>query len=241
MDQVDTEQFFRRTGIQPRDFGVIKRLALFSGVPETLVREMLMPAMVREFPANTMMFLHGDPADSFFVVFDGWVKLFRETEDGHESVIHVIAPGESFAEAAIFDKSTFPVSAVTVGPTRLLLVPAGPFVKSIQEDPDLSLNMLASMARRNRQLVQKLEHLTVKSSAERVALFLVELCQAPDGTCRVNLPHDKSLVAARLGMQPETLSRSLAKLRAIGVSTNSETVNIGDIGALRRYAAGDGG
>lgn len=241
MSTADAEEFFRRTGIQEGDFAVLKRLALFAGVLEEQVRDLLLPSMVREFPSGTMLFLHGDPAESFYVIFDGWVKLFRETEDGHESVIHVIAPGESFAEAAIFDKSTFPVSGVTVGPSRLLVVPAGPFIRSIHDDPDLALNLLASMARFNRKLVRQLEQLTVKSSAERVALFLTELCQARDGQCAVDLPHDKSLVAARLGMQPETLSRSLAKLRSIGVSSSSEKVEIANVGALRDFAAGNGG
>jgi CRP-like cAMP-binding protein len=236
----DADEFFRRTGLHERDFSTLKRLALFSGISQAQVHELLLPSLIREFPSGTMLFLHGDPADHFYVVFDGWVKLFRETEDGHESVIHVIAPGESFAEAAIFDKSTFPVSAVTVGATRLLIVPAGPFIKRIHDDPDLALNILAAMARRNRQLVHKLEQLTVKSSAERVALFLTELCREGMDGCAIQLPHDKSLIAARLGMQPETLSRSLAKLRAIGVATRSDTVTVDDVVALRRFAAGNG-
>ena len=197
MNAPNADEFFRRTGIQEHEFPVLRHLALFMGVAVDKVQTLLMPSMVRGYPAGAMLFLHGDEADHFYVVFDGWVKLFRESEDGHESVIHVIAPGESFAEAAIFDKSTFPVSAVTVGPCRILKVPAAPFLTSIHEDPDLAFNLLAAMARRNRQLVHKLEQLTVKSSAERVALFLTDLCKGTGGVCEVLLPHDKSLVAAR--------------------------------------------
>lgn len=235
----ENEAFFRRTGIQRQDFRTLKNLALFSGISESQVRDLLMPATVRIFSHNTMLFLHGDDAAQFYVIFDGWVKLFRETEDGHESVIHVIAPGESFAEAAIFDGSNFPVSAVTVGPARLLIVPAASFIRRIHDDADLAMNILASMARWNRRLVNKLEQLTVKSSAERVATFLLERCQAQDGECEIALPHDKSLIAARLGMQPETLSRSLAKLRGIGVTSKSGVIAIPDVAKLRQFAKGD--
>lgn len=235
---MDAELFSRRTGIRGDDFYALKRLSVFSGIPEPKLLNLLAPSVVRQFSAGTVLFLQGDPADNFYVLFDGWIKLFRETEDGHESVIHVIAAGESFAEAAIFDKSTFPVSAGAVTDIRILNVPAPPFLRQIQEDGDLALNIMAAMARKNRQLVNKLEQLTVRSSTERVALFLSELCKGKFDACDILLPHDKSLVAARLGMQPETLSRSLAKLRSIGVTTKSERVQIADVSALRRYAMG---
>ena len=46
---------------------------------------------------------------------------------------------------------------------------------------------------------------------------------------------DKSLIAGRLGMKPETLSRSLAKLRAFGVETTGRELMIRDVGALRAH------
>ena len=239
METVDAEMFARRTGIQESDFGVLKKLALFSELPDNDVRSLLQHSVVRSYPGNTVFFLQGDPGEQFYILFDGWVKLFRETEGGHESVIQVIAKGESFAEAAIFDRSTFPVSASAVGDVRMMVVPAGPFLSRLKENGDLALNILGAMARRNRQLVHKLEQLTVKSSAERVAMFLMDLCKAKEGACEIRLPHDKSLVAARLGMQPETLSRSLAKLRNIGVETKAEKVLIGDVLTLKQFSKGE--
>lgn len=238
----DVDKFSRRTGIQEEDFLMLRRLPVFSSVPVEKLYQLLSSSVVRRYTPGTILFLRGDLADHFYVLFDGWVKLFRETEDGHESVIHVIAAGESFAEAAIFDQSTFPVSGAAVSDVRLLSVPGGPFLKQIQEDGEIALNIMSAMARKNRQLVNKLEQLTVKSSTERVAMFLADMCHATDGGCEILLPHDKSLIAARLGMQPETLSRSLAKLRKIGVATKSEQVTVEDVNVLRDFAmGGDGG
>ena len=54
----------------------------------------------------------------------------------------------------------------------------------------------------------------------------------------MNLPYDKTLIAGRLGLQPESLSRAFAKLKQIGVSIEQNIAIIDDIGKLRRYFEG---
>jgi CRP-like cAMP-binding protein len=95
--------------------------------------------------------------------------------------------------------------------------------------------MMASMAVHMRRLVGQVEQLTVRSSSERVAEFLLKLAGEGAESAIVHLPYDKGLVAARLGMQPETLSRALAKLRRLGVESKGRRVAIQDFEALRRH------
>jgi CRP-like cAMP-binding protein len=91
-----------------------------------------------------------------------------------------------------------------------------------------------------RRLVQQIEHLTVRSSTERLADFLVKLADNRNERAILRLPYDKGLIAARLGMQPETLSRALAKLRPLGVETKGSRVTIRDVDALRRHCVRTG-
>jgi CRP-like cAMP-binding protein len=58
-----------------------------------------------------MLFVEGEPPSQFHVVLDGWIRPFRQTGDGRESVIALFARGESFAEAVMFLGGKFPVSA----------------------------------------------------------------------------------------------------------------------------------
>ena len=233
------ERFARRTGISEADFEVLSRLPLFSGMPCAALKHMLADAWVHNFERGNVLFLQDEPAERFFVIFDGWVKLFRETVAGDESVIAVFTAGESFAEAAIFDKAVYPVSAMTVDDSRLLVVPAGSFVTKLREDSDYALNMMASMSRHLRGLVRQIEQLAAKSSTERLAGFLLRLCPADTESAVVSLPLEKSLIAGRLGMQPETFSRSLKKLRHLGVSNTRNEVSIRDVAALRDFSEGN--
>ncbi|RMD64613.1 MAG: Crp/Fnr family transcriptional regulator [Alphaproteobacteria bacterium] len=237
MAEQDAERFRRRTGLNEEDYRMLARLPLFAGFSRSDIRSLLADAWVQRFPRNAVLFLEQEPATRFFVVFEGWVKLFRETEAGQESVIGVFAPGESFAEAAVFDSGDYPVSAMTVEDSRLLVIPADSFIRKLRENADYALNVMASVSRHMRRLVQQVERLSVKSSTERVAEFLLRLAATEDGPVEIRLPLDKSLIARRLGMQPETFSRSLARLRALGVATSGARVTIADIGALKRLGA----
>ncbi len=96
----------------------------------------------------------------------------------------------------------------------------------------VALIMLASMSRRLRGFVQQVEQLTVKSATQRLASFLEKLVGVDEGSDEFELPLDKMLIAGRLGMQPETLSRALLKLRSIGVATEGHKVSIKDVAAL---------
>ena len=83
--------------------------------------------------------------------------------------------------------------------------------------------------------MQEVEQLTAHTTSERLADFLLKLCpRQQTGPTTIHLPTDKSLIAGRLGMQPETFSRSLAKLRPLGVETHGQNIVVQDVGALQQ-------
>jgi CRP-like cAMP-binding protein len=228
----------RQSSLSDNDIAVLSRVPLFQGMKPDTILGLLEHAYTMQANRNTILFLQDDDADKFFVLLEGWVKLFRETDDGNESVIGVFAHGESFAEAAIFDEGVFPVCAMAVENSRIVVIPAATFKRKIADNPEYALNMMAAMSRHQRGLVQQIEQLAVKSTTERVALFLSRLCPNNAKQATIHLPLDKGLIARRLGMQPETFSRALAKLRDVGVQTNGQEVEIPDTGALRQLREG---
>ena len=230
----------QKTRLTPEEEQLLARLPLFHGMGPEAIATLLSGARIKFVPRSTVLFLQGEKAENFFVVFDGWVKLSRVTEDGDESVIGVFARGESFAEAAIFDKLDYPVNAVAAVDSRLLVIPAESFLGQLRHNPSYALNIMASMSRHLRQLVQQIEQLSVRSAAERLAGFLARLAPQEQGAAVVILPLEKSLIAGRLGMQPETFSRALAKLGKRGVRCRGNMVEIDDLKALRRYSVGAG-
>lgn len=87
-------------------------------------------------------------------------------------------------------------------------------------------------------MVGQIEQLQVRSGTQRVADFLLKLCSIGDGPAPISLPYDKSLIASRPGMKPESFSRALARLRDLGVCRDRSHVSIADAAALAEYCAG---
>ena len=229
------DAFTLRTGITPSDLNILSRVPMFAGLVPDDMRKLLASSSIRRYPDLTTLFLEGESADRFFVVMDGWAKLYRLCEDGHEVVISVVSPGESFAEAAIFDNKIYPVSAAAITDARLLVVGAEALLRELRDNMDFTFNMLGAMSRHLRCSITMLHQLSAMSSTERLAEFLLGLCRVREGEAKITLPLDKSLIAARLGMQPETFSRALAKLKKEGVSNSGHDVIIDNVATLRQF------
>jgi CRP-like cAMP-binding protein len=191
--------------------------------------------MPRHYEKGTTLFLQGEPATAFFIVLDGWVKIYRTTPDGLEVVLHVFKRGETFAEAAIFLGGRYPASGETAAPSRLLTVDGAAFRSRIEERPALAMSMLASASYQLKFLVEQIEQIKVRSAPQRIADFIVRMTQVRKGAAIIELPFEKNLLANRLGMKPESFSRALAQLRVHGVTVERGTVSIADVGRLLSF------
>lgn len=214
------------------DWEIIKSTPLFGAMASQTAEQLVGSSLPRLYDKGVTLFHQGAPATAFFIVLDGWVKIYRTTPDGLEVVLHVFRQGETFAEAAIFLGGRYPASAETVTPTRLLKVDGATFRSRIEERPALAMSMLASASYQLKFLVEQIEQIKVRSAPQRIADFIVRMTRVRQGSAMIELPFEKGLLANRLGMKPESLSRALQQLRARGVTVERGTVKIADVRQL---------
>jgi CRP-like cAMP-binding protein len=218
---------------------IAKQSILFSNLTEDLAETLLNSAVARNFDRGTMIFLQGEPAESVHIVLDGWVKLFRISPNGAEAVVGVFTKGRSFAEAAAFRGDVYPVAAEAVTDCSVMQIRASLIMETMKSRPELCTAILASTFQHLHSLIGQVERLKAHTGAQRVAEFLLELCPINEGACAVKLPYDKILIAGRLGMKPESLSRAFARLRSSGVMVKQNHAAIADVAKLRNYAEED--
>lgn len=221
------------------DLQVINRVAVFRGLRPETVQHVIAPATATMLRPHELIMRQEEPATAFFIVIDGWLKISRNTQSGGETVIDMMKKGDSFAEAAAFSGGRYIATAEAVNIARVARIPADHLIRCIRESPDIALAMIASTSQRMHYLVQQVEQLKAQSGVQRVAEFLASLSAAEQGRCALALPYDKILIAGRLGLTPESLSRAFAKLRGVGVTINASKVDVDDIVELRRIAADD--
>ena len=223
----------------PDDLRAASQIAVFSGLNPREVQRLLAPATVIDLEPGQSLFRQGDAAAAFFIVITGWVKLYRITPAGDEAVLHVLTKGESFAEAVAFVGGRYPATASAATDARVVVIPAHHVINCVREMPDIALAMIASTSQHLHRLVQRVEQLSAQSGLQRVAEFLAGLCPNVDGSCTISLPYDKTLIAGRLGLKPELLSRVFAKLRSVGVDVRASDVVVSEVAQLRSLVASD--
>ena len=204
---------------------------LLARLDEGLRRRLLDGAVHRTLDRGQFLFHEGDPAEGLFLLGDGCLKLVRFTPQGREMLVHLVRPGQTFAEAALFGPGTYPASAVAVDPCQVWLWPRSRLLDLLRESPELGLGLVVSLSVWTRRLVGQLELLTQRRVEERLAIYLLgrarrDRLQTGD---TVELGEAKQLVAAQLGTAPEVLSRTFRQLEEDGILTvHGGTVSILD-------------
>lgn len=181
------------------------------------------------------LFERGEDVEAFYYLIEGRLKIFAMSKDGSEKVIHIIQPGESFAEAAMFLGATAPVNTQALQKSAILLVPKSTILKLIENTPSVALQMLGGMSMRMHRLIHEIKSLALQSATERVVGYLLQLSGDHPEAKNITLPATKQTIASLLNLTPETLSRTLAKLEQNGlISLQPNNIQIPDCSLLRR-------
>ncbi len=226
--------------LSPSDLENCAQAALFATLGSADLAALLSQAQSVFYGETGLLFSHGDPADRFFIVLEGRVNLFALTEIGDQSIIEVFVPIESFAEAAMFSSAKFPLNAEVIAGSRLIHVPAAPFMRRLAERRALAFHLLAGLSRKQAALIHEITELKSKSPGQRLASFLLALARDAQGEVQVRLPITKATLASRIGIAPESLSRALSRLKAVGVESHGREVVLTDLEGLRRLVRDTG-
>lgn len=216
----------------------LKNAPFFKSFPNDAIETISAQSHIINADKGKVLFVNEDPADRFYFIISGWIKLYRETIDGAQSIVDILTINQVFGETAIFQNDIYPFSAEAVEDSQIISLPMAILKSEIENTPKLAMDMMSSMARYRKQQDQEIENRTLKNAPQRIGCFLLRLIdQNKKGRVIITLPYDKTLVASRLGMQPETFSRALNKLKDyIDMDVKGSEIHIRNIDDLVNYA-----
>lgn len=221
--------------MREEDWLVVRATEPFSVFPESIVRSLIAGQTPRVFEKGSTVFKQGEAATSIFIVLKGLIKITRVTAKGTEVVVGIVHSCEIIGESAIFLDRQYPVGAEVIRTSRLLPIEGAAVVAQLKKKPILALQMLALASSRFGALVEQIERIKGLDGQQRVADFFLQLCPCRTGSCSVELPFEKCLIAYFLGITPQTFSRILTHLRAVGVKVEREKVTIEDVQRLSDF------
>lgn len=188
---------------------------LFAGLRAVDLENVVRIAWLKTVGPGERLFYEGDVNHGLYVVQSGVVRLFRVNASGHEQVVHIARPGESFGEESLFAQSGHALNAAAVQSSRLVILPRNEFVTYLRTNPELLLRVVKALSGHVREMIGLLDDLRLKSAKARLANWLLERCpnRNSDEPQSISLSIPKRVVASELGMASETFSRTLAELQ----------------------------
>ncbi len=215
----------------------LRQAYLFADMSEPHLQKLIQGMQDVHLKTGGGLFRQGQPAERFFFLREGLIKLFRLSPEGDEKIIEIMRPGETFAEAVMFmgAHGRYPVNAEAVNESRLYAFDQKTFLNLLHESNDATFGLLGAMSRRLHMLVNQIESLTLQNATYRLVAYLLEEIPRDVKTSpEVQLTTPKGVIASRLAIQPETLSRILAKLRQGGlIEVQGNHITVRDVQALR--------
>jgi CRP/FNR family transcriptional regulator, transcriptional activator FtrB len=217
------------------DFEDTRALPVFHGVEPATVDALLQASFVQHFPAHMDILLEGETPEFMHVLMEGRVGLVA-THGTRETILDVLAPGKAFIVSAVMLDRPYLVTARALSPSRLLLMPAELVRRAFLNDASFARRIAMELAVVSRGLIKEIKNQKLRTGLERLSNWLLVQDRAAGGRGTFELPIDKRVLAARLGMAPEVLSRLLANLAQSGVTVVGPQITIRDHAALAAVA-----
>jgi len=213
----------------------LRRHPLFAGLDDDQLARLLHTAHQQHLEEGQLLFSSQQPARHFFIVRSGSMRLYLSTPDGVEKVLHLVGPGETFAEAITFmDGECYPVNASALARTEILAFANSTFREILHESTDTCFRLMADMSSWLKRQLNDINALTLQNASLRFTNFLLK--QAPAGQqydVSIELSAPKHVIASRLSIQPESLSRILRSMQNAGLlSVDGNVIHIPDIKRL---------
>jgi len=191
---------------------ILENTPLFGGLNQDQLERISDIAIQKTFNRGELIFSEGEDAHGFYVIASGSVKVYKSSPDGKEQILHILGPGEPFAEVPVFTGGNFPANAMTLKKSELLLFQRNDFHHLINQKPSLAMAMLSVLSMRLKEFTAQIEYLSLKEVPGRIASYLLLLSEEQDNSNEVVLEISKGHIASLLGTIPETFSRILAKM-----------------------------
>ena len=210
---------------------------LFSSLSEQQLQRVASHASSITRTTGVRLFAQGEPANRFYLLLQGQIKLFRLSPEGNEKIIEIITPPNSFGEALMFlDRPCYPVGAQALVDSRLIAIDSADFTDMLRNSSESCLSLLGVLSQRLHGLIGEIDQLTLHSAACRVAAYLHQ--QSNDQYREFELSMSKGVLASRLSVTPETLSRILKQLSASGIiKVSGRRVEVLDAAELKEAAS----
>jgi CRP-like cAMP-binding protein len=217
-----------------RDRNTLIKTPFMASLGPTSLSRMLEIVTVNSHEARDVVFQEGHGAEYFYCVLSGYTRLYRMGRDGREADIRICGPGDTFGECLLYIDDFYRYNAqaaenITVARFELQKVRV-----LAEQEKDVAKTIMQILANHLLDTMTCVANDRLHTAPQRVANFLLDQCREQESSVSLRLPFQKSLLAGKLGLAPEALSRAFSALKHSGVTVRGRMIQIDDVSALKQ-------
>ncbi|MDX0996525.1 cyclic nucleotide-binding domain-containing protein [Sinorhizobium medicae] len=217
------------------DRAVLLGSRLFANLPAPAAEAVLEGATISRHEAQDVLFHQGDAIEHVFFVVSGLVRLYGTGKGGREADIAVFPRVALFGEKAVFLDQRATAHAQAVHPSIIAKLDGPRLCRLVREEADVAWALLELLCRHGQMTEKRLAEDRLLTAPQRVANYILGQCPGDSPAFTFRLPFQKNVLAGKLGLAPEALSRAFSTLRQSGVIVKGRLIEIRDREALERF------
>ncbi len=196
----------------------IAATALFQNVDEDVGMVIAdLACSVVEFKKGSILHLPGDVCTTLDLVLEGIVSLQSVDSEGNTLRVQQLSPGEIIGAGFLFAKDNqYPMMSMAESDATVLSLSKDAILSLCRHSTEFNLNMLQEVAKRTAALAEQLHSIAYQSIRHRLSKFLLRESRLQQSRTVV-LPASQKQIAEHFGVQRQSLSRELNKMRKEGL------------------------
>ncbi len=203
------------------DIEILRNFSIFEDLPEETIQALAGIFTKRSYRKSEIIFTEGEPAEKFYLLYSGKVKITKASTEGREVIIEIILPGEPFGAMAVLQGGAFPATSETMEPSETIETRRESLIKVCQSYPGLVLKLASKIAERVRESHEMLKGIAFEKVEARIARVLLRLAEKTGKRTEQGLMIDMRLtkqdLAEMTGTTVETAIRTMSKFKKEGL------------------------
>jgi len=202
---------------------VLKRTKLFSGVGEDEIMSMLscLGARLRTYRKGEYVLREGEHLNDITVLAEGCLHIQKNDYWGNRSILGQIGIGEIFGEAYVAPESgTLLNDVIAVESSAVFFFDVKRVITTCSSacrfHSMVVQNLFFAISEKNRSLVQKLGHMSRRSTRDKLISYLSEEVKKQN-SASITIPFNRQQLADYLSVDRSAMSNELCKMRDEGM------------------------
>jgi CRP/FNR family transcriptional regulator, cyclic AMP receptor protein len=195
---------------------LLRSVPLFSSLPGDNLLLLASALSRKSYPRDSAVIAAGDPTDALYIVISGRLKVVMSGNEGREAILAILNRGDFFGEMGLIDQGPRSATVVTLEACELLTITRTDFMKCLQKNFDLAMNVIRGLVERLREADEKIGSLALMDVCGRVARLLMEMAETVDGQKVVTRKLPKQQIAKMVGASREMVTRVMKEMETGG-------------------------